>query len=133
MGLADGTTTGIGVVLALQVAHAQHDAIWLAGLSGGLAAFPGMASGRYQSDPGDGIGGAVVCGLSTTAGSLLVAAPFAFTQGAPALMMAGAIAAVLCGAVAVIRETEGWKAWALSYGITAAAVALCFGAALVTG
>jgi hypothetical protein len=32
----------------------------------------------------------------------------------------------------VIREDAGWKAWALSYGITAAAAGLCIGAGFVT-
>jgi hypothetical protein len=133
MGLADGTTTGIGLSLALYVAREPHLAVWLAGLSGGLAAFPGMASGRYQSDPEDGIGGAAVCGLATTVGSVLVALPFALAAGRAALLASGLAALVLCSVVAVIRDTPGWQAWALSYGITAAAAGLCVGAALVTG
>lgn len=131
MGLADGTTTGIGLSLALYIAHQPHLAVWLAGLSGGLAAFPGMASGRYQSDPGDGIGGAVVCGLSTTAGSVLVALPFALAAGRAALLAAGLAALALCSVVAVIRPDAGWRAWALSYGITVAAAGLCIGAGIV--
>jgi hypothetical protein len=132
MGLADGTTTGTGLSLALYIAHQPHLAVWLAGLSGGLAAFPGMASGRYQSDPGDGIGGAAVCGLATTAGSVLVALPFAVASGRAALVAAGLVAAVLCGLVAVIRPDTGWKAWVLSYGITAAAAGLCIAAGIAT-
>jgi hypothetical protein len=38
----------------------------------------------------------------------------------------------LCSAVAVIREDAGWKAWALSYGITAAAAGLCIAAGILT-
>lgn len=133
MGLADGTTTGIGLSLALYIAHQPHLAVWLAGLSGGLAAFPGMASGRYQSDPGDGIGGAAVCGAATTAGSILVALPFAVASGGAALLAAGLVTLVLCAVVAVIRLDTGWKAWVLSYGITAAAAGLCVAAGLATG
>ena len=133
MGLADGTTTGIGLSLALYIAGEPHLAVWLAGLSGGLAAFPGMASGRYQSDPGDGIGGAVVCGGATAAGSVLVALPFAVASGHAALLASGLVTLALCAAVAVIRETPGWRAWALSYGITAVAAGLCVGAGLLTG
>ncbi len=133
MGLADGTTTGTGLSLALYIAHQPHLAVWLAGLSGGLAAFPGMASGRYQSDPGDGIGGAVVCGGATAAGSVLVALPFAVASGRAALVASGLVTLALCAAVAVIRPDAGWKAWALSYGITAAAAVLCAGAGLLTG
>lgn len=133
MGLADGTTTGIGLSLALYIAHQPHLAVWLAGLSGGLAAFPGMASGRYQSDPGDGISGAAVCGLATTAGSVLVAFPFAVASGRAALAAAGAVTLILCSAVAVIRADSGWRAWALSYGITVAAAGLCIGAGVLTG
>jgi hypothetical protein len=133
MGLADGTTTGIGLSLALYIAHQPHLAVWLAGLSGGLAAFPGMASGRYQSDPGDGIGGAVVCGAATTAGSVLVALPFALAAGRAALFASGLVTFVLVAVVAVIRPDAGWKAWALSYGITAAAAGLCVAAGLGVG
>lgn len=133
MGLADGTTTGIGLSLALYIAHQPHLAVWLAGLSGGLAAFPGMASGRYQSDPGDGLGGAAVCGLATTVGSVLVALPFAVAAGRTALLASGLAAAALCAVVAVIRADSGWRAWALSYGITAAAAGLCVAAGIVTG
>jgi hypothetical protein len=132
MGLADGTTTGIGMSLTLYIAHQPHLAVWLAGLSGGLAAFPGMASGRYQSDPGDGAGGAAVCGLATTAGSVLVALPFALASGRAALAAAGVATLALCAAVAVIREDAGWRAWALSYGITAAAAGLCIAAGILT-
>jgi len=132
MGLADGTTTGIGLSLALYVAREPHLAVWLAGLSGGLAAFPGMASGRYQSDPGDGLGGAAVCGAATTAGSVLVALPFAVAAGSAALLAAGLVTLALCAVVAVIRETPGWKAWALSYGITAVAAGLCLAAGVAT-
>lgn len=133
MGLADGTTTGIGESLALYIAHQPHLAVWLAGLSGGLAAFPGMASGRYQSDPGDGAGGAAVCGAATTVGSVAVAVPFAVASGAVALLAAGLAALALCAAVAVLRPDAGWKAWALSYGITAAAAGLCIAAGLAAG
>jgi hypothetical protein len=133
MGLADGTTTGIGLSLALCIAGQPHAAVWLAGLSGGLAAFPGMASGRYQSDPGDGLGGAVVCGLATAAGSVLVALPFAVASGRAALLAAGLVTLALCAGVAVIRADTGWRAWALSYGITAAAAGLCVLAGVMTG
>jgi hypothetical protein len=132
MGLADGTTTGTGLSLALYIAHQSHLAVWLAGLSGGLAAFPGMSSGRYQSDPGDGIGGAVVCGAATTAGSVLVALPFAFASGRAALLAGGLVTLALCSVVAVIRPDTGWRAWALSYGITAVAAGLCIGAGVMT-
>lgn len=130
MGLADGTTTGIGLSLGMALAHQPAAAIWLAGLSGGLAAFPGMASGRYQSQPDDGVPGAAVCGLATTAGSVLVVLPFLVTSGSLALVLAAAVAAVLCAVVAVIRPEAGWQAWALSYGITAVAGGLCVAAAL---
>lgn len=133
MGLADGTTTGIGLALGLAIAHQPAAAIWLSGLSGGLAAFPGMASGRYQSDPGDGLVGAAVCGLATTAGSILVVAPYRVMAGTPALVTAIAIAAVLCAVVAVIRAQTGWQAWVLSYGITAVAAGLCIAAGFATG
>jgi VIT1/CCC1 family predicted Fe2+/Mn2+ transporter len=130
MGLADGTTTGLGLVLGLAVTHQPHLAIWLAGLSGGLAAFPGMASGRYQSEPGDGVTGAVVCGLSTTLGSVMVVLPYLVSSGSSALAWAVIIAAVLCAGVAVLREQPGWEAWVLSYGIMAAAAGLCLAGGL---
>jgi hypothetical protein len=133
MGLADGTTTGIGLSLGLFITHQTALAIWLAGLSGGVAAFPGMASGRYQSQPEDGLGGAAVCGLATTAGSVLVVLPFAVAGGIRALAVALGIGVVLCAVIAVIREQAGWQAWALSYGITAAAAGLCLAMAVAVG
>ena len=133
MGMADGLTTGIGLVLGMSVTHQPTAAIWAAGLSGGLSAFPGMASGRYQSDPDDGKAGAAVCGLATTLGSVAVALPYAVTRGAAALVASCAIAAVLCALVAWIREEHGWRAFALSYGITAAAAGLCLLAGLAQG
>jgi VIT1/CCC1 family predicted Fe2+/Mn2+ transporter len=131
MGLADGTTTGIGLALGMAVAGEPGRAIWLAGLSGGLAAFPGMASGRYQSQPDDGIPGAAVCGLATTAGSVLVVLPYLLTSGRAALTAAAAVTLALCAVVAVIRDQAGWRAWALSYGITAVAAGLCLAGGLI--
>jgi VIT1/CCC1 family predicted Fe2+/Mn2+ transporter len=133
MGLADGTATGIGLALGLSAGHQVHAAIWLAGLSGGLASFPGMASGRYQSEPGGGVTGAAVCGLATTAGAVLTVLPFLLVHGSSAVAASIAAAAVLCGLVAVLRPEAGWQAWALSYGITAVAAGLCVAAALAGG
>jgi hypothetical protein len=124
MGLADGLTTGIGLVLGMTVTHQPGAAIWAAGLSGGLAAFPGMASGRWQSEH-DGLLPAAVCGLATTAGSVLVAVPYALAGGLAALSAAFAAAAVLCAVVAWIRPQHGWRAVVMSYGVTAAAAGLC--------
>lgn len=132
MGLADGMTTGIGLALGMAL-HWPHLAIWSAGLSGGLSAFPGMASGRYQSDPAEGKFAAVVCGLATTFGSIAVSLPFLLLADPMALVIAGVVAAVLCAVVAIIRPDTGPKAWALSYGITAAAAVLTFAASLGTG
>lgn len=128
MGMADGLTTGIGLVLGMTATGQGAAAIWAAGLAGGLSAFPGMASGRYQGNPEDGKAGAAACGLATAAGSVAVAAPYLVTSGAAALAAACAVAAVLCAVVAVIRPQHGWRAFALSYGITAAAAALCLAA-----
>jgi hypothetical protein len=130
MGLADGLTTGIGLALGMSVAHQPHLAVWSAGLSGGISAFPGMSSGKYQSDPQEGKLAAVVCGLATTVGSVAVAVPYLVSSGTVALACALAVAFVLCGVVAVIRPQTGWRAVALSYGITAAAAVLVTLAAL---
>jgi len=67
----------------------------------------------------------VVCGLATTAGSVLVALPYLACSGLAALAAACAVAVALCAVVAVLREDNGWRAFALSYGITAAAAGLC--------
>lgn len=131
MGMADGLTTGIGLVLGMVITHQTHLAIWAAGFSGGLAAFPGMASGRYQSAPEDGRAGAAVCGLATTVGSILVVLPYLVSRGTIALAVSCAVAFVLCALVALIREQRGWRAFALSYGITAAAAGLCVAGAFV--
>lgn len=131
MGMADGMTTGIGLVLGMAVAGYGHRAIWAAGFAGGLAAFPGMSSGRFQSAPEEGIPGALLCGIATTAGSVAVVLPVALAGGALGIICAIAVTFALATTVAIIRDTPGWQAFALSYGITTAAAALCLLTAFV--
>ena len=51
--------------------------------------------------------------------------PFTAVHGTPAVVASLVIAAVLCAVVALIRPERGWRAFALSYGITAVAAVLC--------
>lgn len=129
-GLADGMTSALGLVLGL-VITGHAGAAWAAGLSAGLAAFPGMASGKYQSGPEDGYFAAVICGLATTAGSILVVLPYLLTAGTAALTASLAVVTVLCALVAWLRPDSGLKAVALSYGITIAAAGLVVGGAFI--
>lgn len=122
-GVADGMTSFTGLVLGFAVTG-HLEAAWVAGFSSGVAAFPGMASGRYQSAPQDGITSAAVCGLSTTAGSIVPAVPFLTGHGVVQVIASLSLTAALCAVVAVLRPQKGVRAWVLSYGITAAAALL---------
>jgi hypothetical protein len=124
-GVADGLTSTVGLVLGL-AASGHLAAAWAAAFSGGLAAFPGMASGKYQSDPGAGKLAAVLCGLCTTAGSVVPAIPLLAGTGPFQLAACAVLAASVCALVAIMRPEDGARAWALSFGCTAAAAVLTF-------
>jgi len=130
-GGADGLTCAMGIVAGLSVTHQAPAAIWAAALSAGIAEFPGMASGQYQSAPQDGKTAALVTGAASTAGAVIPAVPFLFTSGMLAVVLSVALACVMCAGIAWLRPEAGWRAWAQSYGITAAAVGLCLAAGTI--
>lgn len=124
-GAADGLTLAMGLVTGLTLAHQPPAAIWSAALSGGLAELPGMASGQYQSTPEDGKLAALICGLASVAGAVLPAVPYLVACGAVALAASITVAIVVCSLIAWLRPGTGWRCFAVSYGILAAAVGLC--------
>ena len=131
-GLADGLTCAMGIVTGLSIAHARPAVVWAAALSAGIAEVPGMALGQYQSAPGDGPFAALVTGASSTAGAVAPAVPFLFSSGTFAVIASIAVACAVCAVIAWLRPEAGWRAWAQSFGITAAAVALCLAAGFLS-
>lgn len=129
-GLADGLACAAGIVAGLSISHQSPVAIWAAALSAGVAEFPGMASGQYQSAPEDGVTAAVITGASSAAGAIAPAVPFLFASGTVAVAASAAVACVVCAVIAWLRPEHGWRAFAQSYGITGAAVGLCLLAGL---
>jgi VIT1/CCC1 family predicted Fe2+/Mn2+ transporter len=128
--MADGLTCAMGIITGLAITH-HPAAVWAAALSAGLAEFPGMASGQYQSAPEDGHAAALVCGAASTAGAVAPAVPYLVVTGAAALWSAVAVAVAVCTLIALVRPDRGWKAFAQSYGITAAAAGLCVAGGLI--
>jgi VIT1/CCC1 family predicted Fe2+/Mn2+ transporter len=124
-GFADGVVCAMGIVCGLVITHQSPRAIWAAALSAGLAEFAGMTAGQYQSAPEDGKLAALICGLAALLGAVMPGVPYLFTRGLAAIVLAVAIASVLCGLIAWIQPGRTWKNFAISYGITAAAVGLC--------
>lgn len=124
-GGADGLTCAMGIVAGLSITRQPAAAIWAAALSAGIAEFPGMASGQYQSAPGDGKAAALVTGAASTAGAVAPAVPFLLASGALAVIASVAVACAMCAGIAMLRPEAGPRAWAQSFGITAAAVGLC--------
>lgn len=130
-GVADGMTCAMGIVIGLVLIHAPAASIFAAGFSAGLAEFPGMASGQYQSAPRDGWAAAIVCGLASTVGALLPVTPWLFFTGTLALITSLAIAAVMCFLIAVFQTERTWRTYAISFGVTAIAIGLCIAGSFV--
>lgn len=124
-GFADGMTCAAGIVVGMLISHQPAGAVWVAAFSAGLAEFAGMTSGQLQSAPEDGKTAALVCGLASLIGAVFPAVPYLVTSGGMALAASVAVTAILCGIVAYLRPEKGWRAYGLSYGITAAACCLC--------
>lgn len=130
-GVADGMTCAMGIAIGLVLIHAPAASIFAAGFSAGLAEFPGMASGQYQSAPRDGWLAAIVCGLASTIGALLPVTPWLFWHGMSALLLSLAIAAVMCYLIAVFQVDKTWRTYAISFGVTAIAIGLCIAGSFV--
>lgn len=122
-GAADGLIVATGIVTGCALAG-HWDAIWAGAFSAGLAEFPGMASGRYQSAPQDGIAPALANGGSACAAATLPAVPFLFLPHPAAVAVALAIGLCVCALTTVAGPGRGWAALARSFGITLAAAAL---------
>jgi VIT1/CCC1 family predicted Fe2+/Mn2+ transporter len=93
MGTADGMTSILGVVLYLS---SQPSLVFPAAAMGAVGAGVSMAASEWLSDSAHGLGASAVMGVATAGGSLVPAAPYAFSRGA----MAQAASLVLCLALA---------------------------------
>lgn len=138
-GAADGSTSAVGVVAGLVVAHAGSTAILGAAVGGAVAAMVGMASGDW-------LGGAsrlqaVVIGVATLAGSVLPAVPVVIVPGLLGYLTSGLLMLVLAVAISEARyesdrdESGGSRLRAYTTTLTILLVAsgLSIAAALAVG
>ncbi len=133
LGAFDGITSMLGVGLGMTAGHQPHTAIWAASVSGGLAAFSGMAGGHYQSAPEDGKAAALACGAATVLGTVIPGVPYLLTAGWAALAASAVLVAAGGGLITWLRPERGAQAFLRTYGLLAAATVLCFAGGLVTG
>jgi hypothetical protein len=127
-GAADGVTTALGLLVALA---GQPHAIVRAATGAGLAGMVGMTAGEWLSDSAAGFPVALACGCATLAACLLPAAPYAVTAGTAARAVSLLLVVAVAGVVAWLRPEKGVVAVAQTYGVLAAAAALCFTAGLI--
>lgn len=121
-GTFDGLTSSLGVLLAL----AGHPHIVLPAAVGvGTAEMVGMAAGQWQSDSNDGPGAAVVIGVSTGAGCVLPAVPFAICSPDVAAAVSTALVLAITAGIARLRADRGrLRAAVESYAVLVAVAAV---------
>lgn len=124
-GSMDGTVSALGIISILTLTHAGPAAVFAGAFGGGLAGFPGMASGQWKSDPDSGLVAALVCGAATTAGAVLPAIPYLLTSGWRAYAVACVIGAAVAALITWLAPGRGMASLAQTYGVLLAAVALC--------
>ncbi len=131
-GTFDGTTSSIGVVSGLLVAHATPATILTTAVGLAVASMVGMGFGDW-------LGGATrvqaaVMGAATFAGSLLPALPLAANRGPYGYTLAGLLVAGLAVAISETRAHHGRLRAYLSTATTlAVASTLSVGAAILVG
>lgn len=125
-GGADGCTIAVGLIVSL---HDHPRAMFAAAAGAGLAELAGMTGGAWLA--GHGKIPALANGTAAAAACMLPAVPYLLAAGRLALA-ASVLLAVLAGAViAWLRPERGWRAVAQTFGVLAAAAALCWGASLL--
>jgi VIT1/CCC1 family predicted Fe2+/Mn2+ transporter len=128
-GLADGTMSMLGVLLYLL--HHQN-LIFPAALMGGISAAVSMAGGEWLSDSDNGLGASAVMGLSTGAGAILPAVPFALARGVLALTGTIVISLLIGVVVGAMRgASDDGHSKAFNMFVTLALLGLIFGVVLV--
>jgi VIT1/CCC1 family predicted Fe2+/Mn2+ transporter len=100
-GLADGSMSIMGVVL---YAAGHTGLVFPLAMSGGVSAAASMASGEWLSESESGPLAAVAMGLATLGGSILPAAPYAFTRGPVAPAISVMLLVFVAFIVARLRE-----------------------------
>lgn len=125
MGAADGVTIVAGLIAGLVLTHQSPSAVWTAALSGGVAELVGMTSGQRQSDSESGWLGALACGVASAAACVAPAVPYLLGRGVTAGVAAVVLVAVVCAVIAWLRPEKGIRAVAETFGLTAAAGAVC--------
>lgn len=127
-GAADGVTVAIGLLMSLE---GQPHAMFRAALGAGLAELVGMTAGAWLSDEKAGIWPALANGAAAAAACVLPAVPWLALSGAVALALSLVlVAAAACG-ISCLRPEKGALAYVTTFGILAAAAALCWAASLI--
>lgn len=127
-GAADGVTALIG--LSVPLAAAAPGQVFRTALGVGLAELVGMTAGQWLSDSGSGFRPALANGAASLAGCAVPALPYLLWHGAAALVPAIALVLAAAAAISWLRPERGFLAVAQTYGVLAAAAALCAIAAL---
>jgi hypothetical protein len=125
-GGADGVTIAVGLVVSL---HNHPGAMFAAAAGAGLAELAGMTGGAWLA--GQGKLPALANGAAAAGACMLPAVPYLIGSGLAALAAAVVIAVAVGTAIAWLRPEKGLLAVVQTFGVLAAAAALCWGASLL--
>ena len=126
-GAADGVTVVLGLLVSLA---GQPHAVFRAAAGAGLAELVGMTAGAWLSDEDAGFPAALANGAASLAACVLPAVPYLLGSGWAAMGASLAlVGAVACG-ISLLRPEKGVLAFVTTFGILAAAAALCWAASL---
>jgi hypothetical protein len=123
--------TGVTVLLGLLVSLEAHpQALVRAAVGAGLAEWVGMSAGQYLSDQQAGIRVALANGTAALIACVAPAVPYLAGGGPVPLAASLALVCSVAAVVSLLRPEHGWRAFAATFGILAAAAALCWAATL---
>jgi hypothetical protein len=132
LGAADGLTLAISEIISLRY---HQPAIFRAGLGAGLGELVGMGAAVWLSqEEGQTKAGfivAVACGVATGLSCVIPCLPFLVSTGAWRWYAAGGLAVALGAVICLLRPEKGIIAIAETYGVLAAAGALCLAAGYI--
>lgn len=132
-GAADGSTSAVGALAGLLIAHTAPATVLVAAVGLGVAAGVGMAAGAWLSGTRARL--ALVLGTATAAGTVLPALPLALTPGRVGLAIALAVLAGIAVAIAEVRARSHRRlpAYVASFATLAAAAGLSIAASVMLG
>lgn len=128
MGSADGLTVLLGLLVSLA---GQPHALVRASVGAGLAELVGMTAGQWLSDSEDGFRAALANGGAACCACIVPALPYLATGGPLATATSLALVVLTGAGITYLRPERGVRAGAQTFGILAAAAALCWAASLI--